>query len=166
MSTHRATAERAIPRTDDWAVERVSPALPESVSVTLWLRGSTATAARERQDHVEARVAALDEGGVETTVRKWPKRVTAPRTEHERTVVATFDRYRAVAGMQGVRLDPFFECRSTPDGARTVRFPVACLALERDGDLTGIYPCFDGDEHVTVADGLEAAVSGGAENLR
>ncbi|PSP99273.1 hypothetical protein BRC89_04940 [Halobacteriales archaeon QS_4_70_19] len=163
MSTDR---ERMAPPVADSTVEDVAPSLPEGVSVTLWLRGSAPNVAVERQDRIRRRVATFDDAGVPTSIREWPSRVTDPTTDRQRTAVEAFDRYRAVAGIRGVRLDPFFECRSNPDGSRTVRFPVACLALERDGDLTGLYPCYDGGEHVAIEDGLDAIAAGGAENLR
>lgn len=166
MAANSADPERMAPVPDDSPVAEASPSLPESVSVTLWLRGSAPSVARERQDRIEARVAAFGEAGVPTEVTEWPDTVTDPSTERQRAAVETFDRYRAVAGMRGVRLDPFFECRTNPDGSRTVRFPVACLALERDGDSTGLYPCYADGDHESIEDGLAAIEAGGAENLR
>jgi hypothetical protein len=154
------------PESDPEPVGEVDPDLPEDVTLTLWLRASAPRVARERQTRIRERVAAFDDAGVPTAVREWPKRVTDPATESERAAIEAFDRYRAVAGRLGVRLDPFFECRSNPDGSRTVVFPVACLALERDGDLTGLYPCYVGGDHAAIEDGLDAVESGGAENLR
>jgi len=166
MAANSADSERMAPAPDDQPVADASPALSESVTVTLWLRGSAPSVARERQDRIEARVAAFAEAGVTTEVREWPDTVTDPSTDRQRDAVEAFDRYRAVAGMQGVRLDPFFECRTNPDGSRTIRFPVACLALERDDDLTGLYPCYVDGGHAAIEDGLSAIENGGAENLR
>lgn len=165
MAANSVDSDRMAPPPDDSPVPDVSPSLPEGVSVTLWLRGSAPSVARERQDRIEARVAAFDDAGVPTEVREWPDTVTDPSTDRQRAAVEAFDRYRAVAGVRGIRLDPFFECRSNPDGSRTVRFPVACLALERDGDLTGLYPCYVDGDHAAIEDGLDAIEAGGAENL-
>jgi hypothetical protein len=166
MATDTPDSVRMTPETESEPVEPVSPSLPDAVSVTLWLRTSAPRVARERQARVEERVAAFAEAGVETTVREWPKRVTDPVTDAERAALEAFDHYRAVAGLEGIRLDPFFECRTNPDGSRTVVFPVACLALERDGDLTGLYPCYVDGDHAAVEDGLDAIEAGDAENIR
>jgi hypothetical protein len=166
MAANSTNSDRMAPPSDDPPVGEVSPSLPDSVSVTLWLRGSAPSVARERQDRIAARIEAFDEAGVETTIREWPKRVSDPSTDHQRAAVEAFDRYRAVAGVQGVELQPFFECRTNPDGTRTVSFPVACLALERDGDLTGLYPCYVGGDHAAIEAGLDAIEAGGAENLQ
>lgn len=154
------------PPPDDPPVGDATPSLPEAVSVTLWLRGSAPDVAAERQDRIAARVEAFGEAGLETTVREWPRRVRDPTTDRQRAAVEAFDRYRAVAGVNGVRLDPFFECRTNPDGTRTISFPVACLAVERDGDLTGLYPCYVDGDHAAIEDGLDAIEAGGAENIR
>ncbi len=166
MAANSADSERMAPAPDDQPVGDVSPALPEDVTVTLWLRGSAPSVARERQDRIEARVAAFADAGVATEVKEWPDTVTDPSTDRQQAAVEAFDRYRAIAGMRGVRLDPFFECRTNPDGSRTIRFPVACLALERDDDLTGLYPCYVDGGHAAIEDGLSAIEDGGAENLR
>ena len=152
MATDTPDSVRMAPETGSEPVESVSPSLPDAVSVTLWLRTSAPRVARERQARVEE--------------REWPNRVSDPVTDAERAALEAFDHYRAVAGLEGVRLDPFFECRTNPDGSRTVVFPVACLALERDGDLTGLYPCYVDGDHAAVEDGLDAIEEGNAENIR
>jgi hypothetical protein len=166
MAANSTNSDRMAPPPDESPVGDVSPSLPDSVSVTLWLRGSAPSVAKERQDRIVARVEAFGEAGVETTVREWPKRVNDASTDRQRAAVEAFDRYRAVAGVNGVRLDPFFECRTNPDGTRTISFPVACLALERDGDLTGLYPCYVDGDHAAIEDGLDAIETGDAENIR
>jgi hypothetical protein len=166
MAANSTNADRMAPSSDDGPVGDVSPALPDGASVTLWLRGSAPDVAAERQDRIAARVEAFGEAGVETTVREWPKRVRDPTTDRQRAAVAAFDRYRAVGGVNGVRLDPFFECRTNHDGTRTIGFPVACLAVERDGDLTGLYPCYVDGDHAAIEDGLDAIEAGGVENIR
>ena len=149
MAANGTNADRMAPPSDDGPVGDVSPALPDEVS-----------------DRITARVEAFGEAGVETTVREWPRRVSDPTTDRQRAAVAAFDRYRAVAGVNGVRLDPFFECRTNPDGTRTISFPVACLSLERDGNLTGLYPCYVDGDHAAIEDGLDAIETGAAENIR
>jgi hypothetical protein len=166
MATNTIDTDRMAPESEAPPVEDVSPSLPEGASVTLWLRGSAPRVAAERQERIAARVEAFDEAGVPTTVREWPKRVSDPTTDREQAAVEAFDRYRATVGMQGVRLDPFFECRTNPDGSRTIGFPVACLVIERDGDLTGFYPCYVDGDHAAIEDGLDAIEEGDAENLR
>ncbi|WP_276258538.1 HTH domain-containing protein [Haloglomus litoreum] len=166
MAANSVDSDRMAPPPDNSPVAEVTPAPPDGVSVTLWLRGSAPSVARERQNRIEARVAAFDDAGVPTAVEEWPDTVTDPSTDRQRAAVAAFDRFRAVAGMRGIRLDPFFECRSNPDGSRTIRFPVACLTIERDGELTGLYPCYVDGDHAAIEDGLDAVESGDPENLR
>jgi hypothetical protein len=159
----------ASPLTAGLAPEAETPPLPESVTVTLWLRATTPGTdeeADEQQARLRERVAALGDAGVETTVHECPAHVTDPGTMVETAALEAFDRYRAVAGHLGVRLDPFFECRTNPDGSRTVVFPPACLAVERAGTLTGLYPCEVDGERFTVADALDAIDTGEVENLR
>lgn len=140
------------------------PPLPESVTVTLWLREDAMDTDREAR--LRERVTALADAGVETTIHECPDHVTDPGTMVETAALQAFDHYRAVAGHQGVRLDPFFRCWTTPDGGRTVVFPPACLAIERAGTLTGLYPCEVDGEQVTVADALDRIETGDVENLR
>jgi hypothetical protein len=137
----------------------------EGISLTVWLREGGPNGGQERRTHVREAVAALDETGIETSIRDCPGRVTDPGTGAERAAMDAFDRYRAVAGRRGIRLDPFFDCWTNPDGSRTVVFPVATLVVERDGELMGLYPCEVGGERVTVEDGLAAIESGDIETL-
>ncbi|WP_276258539.1 HTH domain-containing protein [Haloglomus litoreum] len=156
-----------LPTRSDGETEGAVPSpLPEGVSVTLWLNELTAAAGGSRLARIQDRVAALDDAGVETTVREWPARATDPGDERDRAAIDAFDHYRAVAGQQDVRLDPFFRCRTTDDRGRAVVFPAACLVLERGAELTGLYPCRIDGEPVTVEDGLDAIGTGTAENLR
>jgi len=150
----------------DGAVEPESTALSGAVSATLWLRERVPEVAQQRQDHVETRLAAFRAAGLETSVRTWPACVIDCPDEEQSAAAEAFDRFRAVTGIRGVRVDPFFECRSNEDGSRTIRFPAACLALERDGDLTGLYPCHVDGAYLDIEDGLDAIAAGGGENLR
>lgn len=134
--------------------------------MTVWLRRTAPDGAEERRTRVREQVAALDAAGVRTTVRECPGHVSDPGTETERAAMTAFDRYRAVAGRQGVRIDPFFRCWTNPDGSRTVVFPVVTLAVEQDGELTGLYPAERDGERLTVEDGLAALEAGETGNLR
>lgn len=60
MAANSTNSDRTAPPPDDPPVGDVSPSLPETVSVTLWLRGSAPSVARERQDRIAARVEAFD----------------------------------------------------------------------------------------------------------
>jgi len=149
--------------------ESEPPPLPEDMTATLWLRATTpgvGEEADEQRTRLRERVTALADAGVETTIHECPDRVTDPGTMVETAALQAFDRYRAVAGHQGVRLDPFFSCWTNSDGSRTVVFPPACLAIEREGTLTGLYPCEIDGERFTVADALDAIETGDVENLR
>jgi hypothetical protein len=162
---HLLSTMTTSPLTAGLVTETETPPLPESVTVTLWIR-TNATDADEQQTRLRERVAALADAGVETTVHECPDHVTDPGTMVETAALQAFDRYRAVAGHLGARVDPFFRCWTNPDGSRTVVFPPACLAVEREGTLTGLYPCEVDGERFTVADALDAIETGDVENLR
>lgn len=166
MGMHSGDHGQDVLLSPDSAVETESTALSEAVSATLWLREKVPEVAQQRQDHIRARLAAFEEAGLETSVRTWPACVTDCPAEGQSAAAEAFDRFRAVTGIRGVRVDPFFECRSNEDGSRTIRFPAAFLALERDGDLTGLYPCHVDGAYFDIEDGLAALAAGDAENLR
>jgi hypothetical protein len=153
------------------ALPTVTAETPLSASVSLYLRAGAPTAARDRQADARARIEALVDAGLlpDCTVEDWPSRAVVPSDGPADSAVETYEELAgAVAARPGVHLDPFFEDR--PGVGRTDRvvvLPVVCIAVRRDGELTGLYPCWNEGAHESVEDGLAALESGeDVENLR
>lgn len=132
----------------------------DECAVTLYLRASPATPARERQRTVRARFERLaDDGRVgDATVERWSRAVpladSPPAPDHE---------FRAWAEETGVSLSPFFDVREEYTlatdslGVREVLVrPVMCLTVRVGGDLRAVYPHDDGDRVLSLTDGLDA----------
>jgi hypothetical protein len=146
-------------------------------TVTLHLRSSAPAAATRRQRTVLDRLEALADDGVvpELHVERWGSKVTvAADSDDEDSAVALYDEFEAAAERADARLEPFFETREAVGGLlsagpptdRIIVFPVVCLTVRRDGDLTGLFPCWQDGEHHSVEDGLDALTAGNdAENL-
>ena len=149
----------------------VTAETPFEASVTLYLRVGAPTAARDRQADARARVDALAGAGLlpDLSVSEWPSKAVVPTDGPADTAVETYDEFATVAARRpGLHLDPFFEDR--PGVGRTDRvvvLPVACIAVRREGELTGLYPCWNEGSHDAVENGLAALESGeSVENLR
>lgn len=131
------------------------------LELVVYLRESASSAATERQQAVLDRLDALADAGTveDVTVRRWPKRVSE-RSE----VLETVRELREAAEERGFRLEPFFEERERVPGfftergdpVREVVLPVVCIALYRDGEVRGVYPCADDETYYSVDDGLDA----------
>ena len=94
-------------------------------------------------------------------VTHWPSKIElngGASTDSAATFVhAAFDAWATEAG---VSLAPAFERRNcyswtNGDPCEALIFPVACLAVARDGDLEAVYPHRDGDEVYTIPDAVE-----------
>ena len=158
-------------RSESPTLPTVTAETPLSASVTLYLRAGAPTAARDRQADARARVEALGDAGLlpELTVSEWPSKAVVPSDGPADGAVVTYDEFAdAAAARPDVHLDPFFEDR--PGVGRTDRvvvLPVVCVAVRRGGELTGLYPCWNGGTHESVEDGLAALEAGeDVENLR
>lgn len=143
---------------------------PLSASVTLYLRAGAPTTARDRQRNARARVEALVDAGVlpDLTVEEWPSKAVVPNDGPTDPAVETYDEFAdAAAARPDVHLDPFFEDRpGVGRSDRVVVLPVVCIAIRRDGELTGLYPCWNEGDHEAVEDGLAALETGeDVENL-
>lgn len=158
-------------RSESPARPTVTAETPLEASVTLYLRSDAPTAARDGQTDARVRIEALADAGVlpDLTVNEWPSKAVVPTDGPADPAVGTYDEFaEATSGYPGVRLDPFFEDR--PGVGRTDRvviLPVVCIAVRREGALTGLYPCWKGGDHQAVEDGLAALEAGETvENLR
>jgi hypothetical protein len=141
---------------------------PFDADVTVYLRGTAPTVARERQEATVARLEALEELGLlpELTVEQWPSRSNVPSDGPADPVVDTYDEFAAAAG-EGVHLDPFFDDRpGIGRSSRVVVFPVIAVAVRREGELTGLYPCWKDGHHHSVEEALDGLETGAdVENL-
>lgn len=158
-------------RSESPTLPPVTAEAPLSASVTLYLRAGAPTAARDRQADARARVEALEEAGLlpDLAVEEWPSKAVVPSDGPADPAVETYDEFDGtVATRPGVHLDPFFEDRpGVGRTERTVVLPVVCIAVRREGDLTGLYPRWNEGTHDAVEDGLAALEPGDdIENLR
>jgi len=147
-------------------------------TVTLHLRASAPAAATRRQRTVLDRLRSLATDGVvpDLRVERWSSRVTvSDGDDGERGPVALYEEFETAADRADARLEPFFETREAVGGLlsagpptdRVIVFPVVCLTVRRDGDLTGLYPCWKDGTHYSVEDALDALATdaGDPENL-
>lgn len=145
----------------------------DGIELDVYLRHSTADEARRRQQSVLERVETLrGEGVVEgATVRRWSNRITVPvgidPGGEYTAAIETFEELSAATEGTELSLEPGFEEREPAgDAERLIVFPVMALALYRNGDLRGIYPCVDGERCDTVQKCLDMLEAGeDAENL-
>jgi hypothetical protein len=150
----------------------------EGVTVTVHLRSAPSTPAVRRQEVVLDRLRELEEHDVvpDLTIERWSAQVSVPvqAGDSDAGAVELFEEFEAAADEAGLRLEPFFESReavggllsSGPSASRILVFPVICLTIRRDGDLTGLYPCWNDGVHQSIEDVLGALADGdAAENL-
>lgn len=95
----------------------------------------------------------------EPRVTSWPKQVEGPTDGPEAAAVSCYEEF--VDATSADALEPQFTARDTEDG-RVIDFADLCIAIRRDGELTGLYPC-DG---AAIEDCLSALAAGNpVENL-
>jgi len=129
------------------------------VAVTLYTRSDLPGPSRRRADAVTAQLRTLADETVDAVDRRsWPKRV--PVDDCDAGVRNVYLAWTAWARDEGVRLQPFFatrECYSpaAEDYTDWLVVPAIAMAVRVDGDLAAVYPHEDGDETVTVEDGLD-----------
>jgi hypothetical protein len=137
-------------------------------TATAYFRASAPAVARARQETAKARLSALAEAGVlpGLMVEHWPDKASVPADGPEPEPVERYDEFVGALGDAG-HLDPFFEDRpGVGRSSRVVVLPVVALALRRDGELTGLYPCWIDGHHYSIEQGLAALEKGEhAENL-
>lgn len=143
------------------------------IELDVYLRHSTADEASRRQQSVLERIERLHGEGIieEATVRRWSNRITVPvgidPNGEDTAAIETFEELSTATEDTELSLEPGFEEReSAGDAERLIVFPVMALALYRDGDLRGIYPCVEGERCDTVQKCLDALEAGDdGENL-
>lgn len=130
--------------------------------VELYVRDETRGLADRRQQVLRRETDALETSGVVETVDEfaWPRTLRlADRTQHRATRDA-FNAFSAWARDADVTLTPAFGtrmryARDTGQREMEVVLPVMCLAVYEDGELEAVYPHTDGDQCLTVFDGLD-----------
>lgn len=142
---------------------------PLPVEATAYFRASAPAVARTRQETARARLGALTDAGVlpDVEIGQWPNKASVPADGPTPPPVELYEEFLGVLGDDG-HLDPFFEDRpGVGRASRVVVLPVITLALRRDGELTGLYPCWKDGHHYSIEQGLDALENGeDAENLR
>ncbi len=149
----------------------------DAFAVTAHLRVSPTGAAARRQQAVLDRLRALESTGSieDLTIERWGARVNVPVSAADRDdAVALYEEFERAADRTGIQLEPFFEARkavggllsSGPPTERIIVFPVVSITIRREGELTGLYPCWNGGVHESVEDCLGAlATDDPVENL-
>jgi len=151
----------------------------ESLTVTAHLRAAPSSPASRRQQSVMKTLDELEADGTipELAVERRSKQVTVPVLDEDSGdagAVELFEAFESAADEAGIRLEPFFETReavggllsSGPTNEEIIVFPVICLTIRREGDLTGLYPCWNDGVHESIEDCLGALGAGeGVENL-
>jgi len=150
----------------------------DALTITVHLRAAPSTPAANRQSSVVSRLRELEERGTipEAGIERWSAQVTVPVADADSDAGALelFEEFETAADAAGVRLDPFFATREAvggllsagPTASKIVAFPVVCITIRRDGDLTGLYPCWNDGDHQRVEDCLDALAEGEpVENL-
>lgn len=116
--------------------------------LTVYLRASAPSVARDRQREVVERAERLVETDriEDVTVRRWDDRVVVsngPDTADTRAVEA-FESFKRHTEKSGRSIEPFFQEHERSDG-RLIVFPMICIAVRVDGDLRAVFPCADAD---------------------
>ncbi|MES3518245.1 MAG: hypothetical protein PPP58_11325 [Natronomonas sp.] len=135
-------------------------------TVTVHLRGTAPDAAHEQQRAVVGELRRLDRNDVieRLRVRRWERRVSVPSDGPDSEVVGLYDEFVDAVGAHA--LEPFFEQRPGIGRLdRTVVLPMICVTARRDGELVGLYPRYNDDEHESVSDALTRLRGGDVENL-
>ena len=131
------------------------------LELDVYMRTFVPDAAQRRQEAMLERMRDLrDRGKVDdVSVSRWSSQVcVSPGLEHDAADGA--EAYRelkdAVADTD-LSIEPFFrERQGTGEDRRVVSLPVICVAVRRDGEITGIFPCSATDGTYSVTDCLDA----------
>lgn len=135
------------------------------ITLELAVRTLSPRGCQRRQNEVVRRLNALAERGVvdDVSVSVWGDRVATTtadaETDHGREVLDAVASFREWADDHGLSVDPFFETREshsefTGESYAALELPAMVLAEYRDGELSWVSPCVDGEEAYTVGDRL------------
>lgn len=135
------------------------------LELDVYMRAFAPDAAQRRQEAMLDRMRELRDRGMveEVSVTRWSNQVSvSPAQDREPPVgVETYRELDEAVGETELSIEPFFRERSGAGGDRTVlSLPVLCVAIRRDGEITGVYPCSAPDGSYSVTDCLDALASG------
>jgi len=135
------------------------------LELDVYMRAFAPDAAQRRQEAMLDRMRELRDRGVieDVSVTRWSNQVSVtPARDREPPVgVETYRELDEVIDGTELSIEPFFRERSGAGGDRTVlSLPVLCVAIQRDGEITGVYPCSAPDGSYSVTDCLDALAAG------
>ncbi|MFC6730448.1 HTH domain-containing protein [Natronoarchaeum mannanilyticum] len=135
------------------------------LELDVYMRAFAPDAARRRQEAMLERMRELrDRGTAEAvSVTRWSNQVSvSPARDRDPPVgVETYRELDAATDGTELSIEPFFRERSGAGGDRTVlSLPVLCVAIRRDGEITGVYPSSAPDGSYSVTDCLDALAAG------
>ncbi|MFB6189291.1 MAG: HTH domain-containing protein [Halapricum sp.] len=129
----------------------------------LYLRTQTPAPISRRLAALRSELAALAlDHGWSFGVTFWPTKIEfAPRGSRDSIAHHVYDLVTEWAARNGASLDPAFETRrcyswETGEPYEALVLPVACLVVERDGDLASVYPHCDETGVHTIAEAITA----------
>lgn len=127
-----------------------------SGSLTIYVDEVCSPSTRRRLRKIGERLAFFADAGVcpTPTAVPWSTDLAVPTSGADRVTAARYEEFREAVDEEG--LGPFFE--RTENGQ--VSMPDLCLALRRDGRLSGLYPRV-ADGHVQTVDECLIALAAG-----
>lgn len=145
----------------------------KQLHVEFYTRSYMPDGAEDSQRRILERLNHLHERGIldSCECHIWGKRVPTSMDRPEwfdNDAIETVGQFRAWAEHNGVSLLPFFDERTqeskiTGEEYSEIVFPIMCMAVYREGDLTGVYPHADDDSTVTIDDYLSKLVPNNSE---
>jgi len=136
--------------------------------VSLYARAAPTPVGKRRQEDVRDRLDALAGAGriPAVDVEQWPGQTTVRDAERS-PAAALYEEFAAAADAADARLEPFFRDRpgvsgllQDTTGGRQLTLPVVAVAVRRDGNIVGLYPCYRGGTHHRVEDCVDALEAG------
>jgi|AntRauTorcE11898_2_1112593.scaffolds.fasta_scaffold34837_1 hypothetical protein len=137
-------------------------------SVELFVRSLAPNGAHERQQAIVDRLEQLEEDNRIDEVRStvWGDRIcpeTATRLQDGRSLLQDIARLQTWAQAHDASLEPFFKERTVQspceDPYTVIVPPVLCLAVSRDDELWGVFPCTKEGDTLSAMDGLDAILT-------
>lgn len=129
-------------------------------ALVVYLRASASLPARERQEEVIERAERLEREGriADLRVRHWDDRVVVRNGSDE--TVETFEAFKTRAAEIGHTIEPFFQEHERAE-AHEIVFPIICIAVHVEEELSRVFPCRDEEGAYSVWDCLTALETDG-----
>jgi hypothetical protein len=145
--------------------ETTSPGSDSLFTAELFVRSLAPRGAHDCQQAVIDRLDRLQQNGqIESvTCTVWGDRIcpeTASRVTDGQKALRDIARLRRWTSKHSVSLTPFFEEREVEpieeEPYTVIVPPILCLAISRDDELWGVFPCDKDGESLSAMDGLDA----------